>query len=120
MMIYCANCEAANSDQAPYCHACGHPLMAATVVARALISTASASEPRTRGFVWPALVGRKFVCPNPKCDYAGKARRVARGSLLLGILLCFFFLFPGLLYFMFKSGYRYYCPVCGIQIGADI
>ena len=27
MLIYCAKCEAANSDQAPFCGGCGHPLM---------------------------------------------------------------------------------------------
>ena len=31
MLIYCAKCEAANSDQAPVCGECGHSLMAERV-----------------------------------------------------------------------------------------
>lgn len=62
---------------------------------------------------------RHIVCPNPKCTYEGEPKRRARGSILVGLVLCCFFLLPGLLYFMFKSGYRYECPACGVQIGVD-
>ena len=60
-----------------------------------------------------------IICPNPNCGYRGRARRKARGSVLVGLVLCLFFLLPGILYFMFKGGYRYYCPNCGMQIAAD-
>jgi len=60
-----------------------------------------------------------MICPNPNCGYQGPARRKARGSILVGLVLCLFFLLPGILYFMLKSGYRYSCPKCGLQIAAD-
>jgi hypothetical protein len=62
---------------------------------------------------------KEIICPNPNCIYKGIPKRQARGSFLIGLILCLFFLVPGILYFMFKSGYRYYCPKCGMQIAAD-
>ena len=61
----------------------------------------------------------KIICPNQNCGFKGRAKRKSRGSFILGILLCFLFLLPGILYFIFKSGYRYYCPNCNVQIGID-
>lgn len=60
-----------------------------------------------------------IICPNPNCAYQGKAQKVARGNCLVGLILCLFFLLPGILYFMLMGGYRYYCPNCGMQIGTD-
>ena len=60
-----------------------------------------------------------MICPNPNCGYEGRPRKRARGSLLLGLILCAFFIIPGLLYFMLMSGYRYYCPYCDMQIATD-
>ncbi len=62
---------------------------------------------------------RKIICPNPNCGYEGRPRCRARGSVLVGLFLCLFFLLPGILYFMFKSGYRYSCPKCGMQVRID-
>ena len=61
----------------------------------------------------------KIICPNPNCGYTGKARREARGSITLGCLLSLILLFPGLIYFSLMGGYRYYCPVCGVQVATD-
>ena len=61
----------------------------------------------------------KIVCSNPNCAYQGKAKKKARGSLIVGLFLCCFLLLPGILYFMLKSGYRYSCPKCGLQMAAD-
>ncbi len=60
-----------------------------------------------------------MICPNPNCGYEGRSRKRARGSLLIGLILCSFFLLPGILYFMLMSGYRYYCPCCDMQIAVD-
>ena len=60
-----------------------------------------------------------IICPNNRCRYRGPAKEKARGSVLVGLFLCCFFLLPGILYFMLKSGYRYSCPNCGMQIGSD-
>lgn len=60
-----------------------------------------------------------MICPNPNCGYKGKPRRQARGSVLVGLILLCFFLVPGILYFMFKGGYRYSCPKCGMQIANE-
>lgn len=62
----------------------------------------------------------EIICPNPNCGYRGTPRRVARGSSIVAIVLLLFFLLPGLIYVMFKGGYRYYCPRCGTQIGIDV
>lgn len=64
-------------------------------------------------------MARHIICPNPNCGYKGPATQIARGNALIGFLLCFFFLLPGILYFMFMSGYRYVCPQCGLQVGSD-
>jgi hypothetical protein len=65
-------------------------------------------------------MSRCIICPNPNCGYRGDAREKARGSMAVGCLLCLFFLLPGILYFIFKGGYRYYCPKCGMQIAQDV
>lgn len=62
----------------------------------------------------------KMICSNPKCGYKGKAKRKPRGSVLVGLFLCLLMLLPGLLYFAFKGGYRYFCPKCGQQVFADV
>jgi hypothetical protein len=61
-----------------------------------------------------------IICPNPNCKYQGKAKQTARGNAVIGLLLCCFFLLPGIIYFIFKAGYRYNCPLCGMQISSDI
>ena len=54
MMIYCAKCEAANSDQAPFCGQCFHPLKAITPLVPAF-------EPTTK----PAsLIDRAAISPD--------------------------------------------------------
>jgi len=62
----------------------------------------------------------EIICPNPNCGYVGKPKKVARGSCLIGIILLCLFLLPGILYFMFMSGYRYQCLRCGVQISSDV
>ena len=61
----------------------------------------------------------QIICPNPNCGYRGEARREKRGSTALGCLLTLLALVPGIIYFALKSGYRYYCPRCGFQVGSD-
>ena len=83
-----------------------------------------------------------MICPNPNCGYEGKAKSIPRGSVIGGLILlalylipgAFYFLFvnvsvglvllffgslPGVFYFVFKSGWRYECPKCKLQIGVD-
>jgi predicted RNA-binding Zn-ribbon protein involved in translation (DUF1610 family) len=60
-----------------------------------------------------------IICPNPRCGYKGRPIKTGRGSCLVGGILLLFFIIPGVLYFMFKSGYRYSCPRCGMQIRTD-
>ena len=64
-------------------------------------------------------MAREIICANPNCGYQGKPRSRARGSRLVGLFLICFFVLPGLIYFSMKSGYRYSCPKCGLQIAAD-
>ena len=63
---------------------------------------------------------RYIICPNGNCGYRGEPRRVVHGSTLILILLLLCFFPGGIAYLIFKGGYRYYCPQCGLQIGADI
>lgn len=62
----------------------------------------------------------QIICPNPNCDYKGPAKATPRGSFVVGLFLCLFFLLPGIIYFMFMAGYRYNCPKCGMQISSDL
>ncbi len=75
------------------------------------------------GRLWAFVEGvtrmRPIICPNPNCGYRGKPRRKARGSAIVAIVLLCIFVLPGLLYMIFMSGYRYYCPNCGLQVGND-
>jgi hypothetical protein len=61
----------------------------------------------------------EIICPNARCGYVGYPRRAARGSIAVGCLLTLIFLVPGILYFLFFSGYRYLCPNCGVQLSAE-
>lgn len=61
----------------------------------------------------------QIICPNPHCGYRGPAQRRARGSLLVAIVLFMCFIIPGLLYLFLKSGYRYSCPQCNMQVSVD-
>jgi hypothetical protein len=74
-----------------------------------------ASRPSQSG----TLFQRDIICPNVNCNYQGSPRSVARGSFLVGMLLLCLAGIPGLLYFAFMRGYRYYCPKCGNQVAAD-
>jgi predicted RNA-binding Zn-ribbon protein involved in translation (DUF1610 family) len=65
------------------------------------------------------VLGTNIICPNINCGYQGPARKKARGSILVGLILCLFFLLPGIIYFIIKSGYRHFCPKCGLQIAND-
>ena len=67
------------------------------------------------------MVKGSIICPNPNCGYQGRPKRIARGSMLVAVLLGFFFIIPALLYMLIYSGYRYECPRCGneIKTGSD-
>lgn len=57
-----------------------------------------------------------IICPNPQCRYIGPPRKVPRGSAVLGLLLFFVFVLPGVIYLIVMSGYNYICPQCGLHI----
>ena len=61
----------------------------------------------------------EIVCPNPNCGYVGRGDKIARGSTIVGILLLLCWILPGIIYFMFFSGYRTICPRCQCQINND-
>jgi hypothetical protein len=64
-------------------------------------------------------IDKTIICPNVNCGYKGEAKKIPRGSTVIGLILCLFFIIPGIIYFIIKSGYRYTCPKCGLQIRAD-
>ena len=72
-----------------------------------------------KGFKEGMAESNAMICPNVNCGYKGQIKKEARGSVIIGLILCCFFLLPGILYFMFKSGYRYYCPKCRMQVRSD-
>ena len=63
--------------------------------------------------------GEFIICPNPQCGYQGPSQRLPRGNTAVGCILLIFFVIPGIFYFMLKSGYRYVCPKCGLQVRSD-
>ena len=72
-----------------------------------------------KGFKEGMAESNLMICPNVNCGYKGKIQKKARGSVIIGLILCCCFLLPGILYFMFMSGYRYYCPKCRMQVSSD-
>lgn len=62
---------------------------------------------------------KRMICPNQNCGYKGQAKKISRGSVLIGLILCLFFIIPGIIYFIFMGGYKYVCPQCGIKIDSD-
>jgi len=62
---------------------------------------------------------KPIICPNANCGYKGPAKKKSRGSSIVFIVLLMFGILPGILYAVFRSGYRYECPQCGIAISAD-
>jgi len=76
--------------------------------------------------VFSLLMGRggdslykSIICQNPNCDYTGPSKKIARGSLLVMFFLLLLGILPGILYMIFRSGYRYSCPRCGMQLHTD-
>lgn len=62
----------------------------------------------------PDVSKGEIMCPN--CKYVGLPDREAKGSTILGILLCLLWVVPGIIYFIIMNGYNYSCPNCGIKI----
>ena len=58
----------------------------------------------------------EIICRNVNGGFIGKPKKVARGSLVVGIIFTLLFILPGLLYFVFMAGYNYICPRCGLHI----
>jgi DNA-directed RNA polymerase subunit RPC12/RpoP len=62
----------------------------------------------------PNVARGEVLCPT--CRYVGVPDRKSKGSILVGLFLCLFWLLPGIIYFICMNGYRYSCPRCGIKI----
>lgn len=86
------------------CKHCGEMLTATRQV--------SPSPPVPRRM--PNVAKGEVMCPT--CHYIGMPKRKAKESFLLGLILCLFWLLPGIIYFIFMSGYNYICPRCGVKI----
>lgn len=56
------------------------------------------------------------LCVNPACEFIGEPQLKKCGSTKIGLLLCLFGLVPGILYFVFTSGFIPVCPECGTTI----
>jgi len=105
--IRCPFCSEYILASAKKCKHCGEFLNKGNALNKSM-----AIPPRVRG-------PEDIICPNPNCRYEGPPRKVARGSILVGVLLLCFFILPGLLYFIFMQGYCFYCPKCGLQIRSE-
>jgi hypothetical protein len=54
----------------------------------------------------------KIKCTN--CEFEGEAKTYTPGSILIELILWFFFLIPGLIYSIWRIGSRQkVCPRCG-------
>ncbi len=78
----------------------------------------SSASRHCTGHFW-RLAMKSIICPNVNCGYRGRPERRSRGSWCVALVLCLFFLLPGIWYCAARSGYRWYCPSCGVQIGSD-
>lgn len=58
-----------------------------------------------------------MICRSERCGYNGPPEQVPKGSLAVGVVLCLFFLLPGIVYLILTSGHKRVCPRCGL--GAD-
>ena len=59
-------------------------------------------------------IKNQIKCPN--CQYEGEAKIYTKGSMGIEVILWFFFLFPGLIYSIWRLSSRYKgCPKCGYE-----
>jgi len=65
------------------------------------------------------MATKNIICPNQNCGYQGPAEEKARGSTVLLIILLLLWIVPGLIYLGLRSGYKYSCPKCGLDIASD-
>lgn len=62
----------------------------------------------------------RIICPNVNCGYKGDADPRPRGNTLVLLVLLFFFLLPGIFYWVFRAGHDNYCPRCNLLIGRAV
>lgn len=57
-----------------------------------------------------------ILCVNPECDFIGEPELKKTGNIKTGLVLFLLGILPGIIYFMFNSGYIPVCPICGTTI----
>ena len=60
---------------------------------------------------------KTIVCPNTNCNYRGECRQVSRSVPAVIVLTLVFF--PLAILYCIVTPNKYFCPNCGLQIGAD-
>lgn len=124
-MESCTNCghligarqKALLIDERVYCEVC-HPVILRKLEA----DRPKPPAPRPPPMVAPGEPGYvqqtgDIICPNVNCKYVGPPKRVAKGSILVLILLALFTLgIAAILYMIFFSGHKIVCPRCGLQL----
>lgn len=65
------------------------------------------------GYSWS---DKTMICPNPNCGYRGRAISKPKGERAVAYILMALFIVPGLIYAMFFSGDRYFCPKCRSEV----
>ena len=61
------------------------------------------------GWKWSSV---SIVCPNPNCNYHGKAAERPKGNRVALWCLMAFAIVPGLIYGIVNSGVKRCCPKC--------
>ena len=71
-------------------------------------------QKQTKSRQMPNVARGEVLCPN--CHGIVVPKRKSKGNFLVFLILCLFWILPGVIYFIAMYGYTYSCPQCGNRI----
>jgi len=79
-----------------------------------LVSEIAPQPKQIKSRQMPNVAKGEVLCPNCHCIVVPK--RKSKGNFLVFLILCLFWILPGVIYFIAMYGYKYSCPQCGNRI----